>query len=355
MKQSLTIIIFILGLTLYSCDSKHSKSNADRPVVHQPSTKGGNIETIVTQIESGNRVESSHLGVGGSPSSQWELYQQLKNSTSIDQLISLTNHKNGAVKCYAFQALASKKSDKLFPILLRHLYDTSSVETQSGCIVMTELVGDYFLNVVTPNYIDLEVYKLNESERRIVDSILINDKNIFLSSKFSVLQDLKPTPENYNRIRELVVKDKNQAALITLSKYKKEEDKKLISSFFADREAQYSALFAVREYSDEYFYPFVKKVFEDEWKYSEEKGYDYPKWRMCYQALAKYPKPETLRLFERTLQTKDEFRYNTLCTNLMTAITKYPNKLFNPIKEKIKLPDNYLDDVKEQLSYDNEH
>ncbi|HLG39377.1 MAG TPA: hypothetical protein VI461_06900, partial [Chitinophagaceae bacterium] len=70
--------------------------------------------------------------------------------------------------------------------------------------------------------------------------------------------------------------------------------------------------------------------------------------------LAKYPNIETLKLFERTLQTKDEFRYNTLCTNLMTAITKYPNKLYNPIKERIKLPDNYLDDVKEQMSYEDE-
>ena len=41
---------------------------------------------------------------------------------------------------------------------------------------MTERAGDYFLNVVTPNYIEIDVYKLNESERQKVDSILMNDK-----------------------------------------------------------------------------------------------------------------------------------------------------------------------------------
>jgi hypothetical protein len=361
MKQFLTIVIFILGLTICSCDSKHHASSSTSNETSQPErnveaveNKVGTVQNIVAQIEAGNRVESSHIGIAGSPSSQWDLYKQLKNSATTEQLIDLTDHRNGAVKCYAFHALASKRSDKLFPVLLKHLYDTSTIETQSGCIVMTELVGDYFLNVVTPNYIDLDVYKLNESERRIVDSILVNDKSILLYSKSSVLQDLKPTLENYNRIRELVIKDRNQSALITLAKYKKNEDKKLISSFFADRETQYSALFAVREYPDQYFFPFVKKAFEQEWEYSEQRGYDYPKWRMCYQALAKYPNPETLKMFERTLQTKDEFRYNTLCTNLMTAITKYPNKLYDHIKQRIRLPENYLNDVKEQLNYENE-
>jgi hypothetical protein len=201
---------------------------------------------------------------------------------------------------------------------------------------------------------DLDVYKLSESERQIVDSILVNDKNILLYSKSSVLQDLKPTPENYNRIRELVIKDRNESALITLAKYKKSEDKKLILSFFANRKTQYSALFAVREYPDQYFFPFVKKTFEQEWDYSEQRGYDYPKWRMCYQALAKFPRKETIELFERTIQSTDEFRYKTLCTNLLVAITKYPNKLYEPLKDKIKLDESHMCDFKEQMEYFNE-
>ena len=67
-----------------------------------------------------------------------------------------------------------------------------------------------------------------------------------------------------------------------------------------------------------------------------------------------YPTMETLKSFEQTLLRKDEFRCNTLCTNLMPVITKYPNKLYNSIKERIKLPDNFLDDVKEQMSYEEE-
>lgn len=91
------------------------------------------LKKIVDGLEKGNRVESSHIGEGGSPSKQWDKYEQLKKVATIDQLVALTDHKNSAVRCYAFQALAAKRSDKVFSILLKHLNDTSVVHTQSGC------------------------------------------------------------------------------------------------------------------------------------------------------------------------------------------------------------------------------
>ncbi len=307
------------------------------------------LKKIVDGIEKGNSVESSHIGEGGSPSDQYAKYEQLKKIATVEQLTALTDHKNSAVRCYAFQALAAKKADNVFTVLLKHLHDTSSVETQSGCIVMTEYTGDYFIDVVTPNYIDLEVYKLNQKERQTLDSILLYDKSIQLSAKSSVLDKLKPTTENYERIRELVAKDRNTSALETLAKYKKQTDIELIATFFRDDNTQSSALYAAREFPDDFFYPFIIKVFEQEWK---QDHYDYPKWRICYQALAKYPRPETIELFGRTTKSKDEFRYETLCKYLLVAITKYPNKLYDPIKTKIKLSSYQMDEVKDELEND---
>ena len=90
-------------------------------------------------------------------------------------------------------------------------------------------------------------------------------------------------------------------------------------------------------------------MFEQDWK---QDHYDYPKWRICYQALAKYPRPETIELFDRTAKLKDEFRYETLGKYLLIAITKYPNKLYDPIKAKIKLSSYQMDEVKEEIEYD---
>jgi phosphoglycolate phosphatase-like HAD superfamily hydrolase len=307
------------------------------------------LKKIVVGIEKGNRVESSHIGYGGSPSSQWDKYEQLKKVATNDQLISLTDHKNSAVRCYAFQALAAKRSDKIFTVLINHLNDTSIVHTQNGCIGMSQLTGDYFVDVVTLNYIEIDSYKLNPAEKKILDSILLNDKSIILSAKSSVLEALKPTTDNYERIRQLVKDDRNESALRALAKYQRQTDKELITSFFKDDNTQSSALYAVREFPDDYFYSFVVKVFEQEWK---QELYDYPKWRICYQALAKYPRPETIELFDRTTKSKDEFRYETLCKYLLIAITKYPNKLYDQIKARIKLSSYQMDEVKEELEND---
>ena len=336
MKYHFTIVLF--ALALYSCAPKKHKNN---------SGSIQDIESIVNQIAAGNMVTSSHIGVAGLPSSQWGLYKQLKDNATIEQLVALTEHKNAAVKCYSFQALVANRSDKTFPVLLKKLFDTSKIVIQSGCVITAEMIGDYFFGIVALKDADNKTYTLNPSERNIVDSMLLHNKNLPLASKFTALNNTKPTTGNYARIRELVLAERNESALIILAKYKKKEDRKLIASFFKNATTQYSALFAVREYPDEYFYPFVKSVFENEWK---QKDYDVEKWRMCYQALAKYPKPETVKLFERTINTKDRFRYNTVCVSLLAALNKFPDKLFEPIKNKIKLTDVYLDAAQVQMN-----
>lgn len=307
------------------------------------------LKRIVDSIAKGNSVESSHIGEAGSPSEQYAKYEQLKSIATIKQLTMLTDHQNSAVRCYAFQALATNKADNVFNVLLNHLNDTSSVYTLSGCVGGNSFTGDYFIDVVTPNYIDTQLYKLSPNERQTLDSILLYDKSIKLSAKSGLLEKLKPTPENYDRIKELVTIERNESALRVLGKYRKQSDKELIASFFKDEKSQLSALYAVREFPDDYFYPYVKNVFEQEWK---QKLYDYGKWRICYQALAKFPKPETLELFDRTTKSKDEFRHETLCSFLLIAITKYPNKLYVPIRAKIRLQDFMMEEVKEELEND---
>ena len=345
-----TFKIILATSLLFACkqQSRADKIIVQKAVVSKLDTVP-NLKRIVAGIEKGNRVESSNIGYGGSPSKQWDKYKQIKKIATIDQLVALTDHKNSAVRCYAFQALATKCSDKVFAVLLKHLNDTSAVETLSGCIGMTQLTGDYFVDVVTPNYVEIDIYKLNKAEKKTLDSVLLNDKSIKLSAKSAVLETLKPTFNNYARVRELVKDDRNESALRALAKYQRQTDKDLIASFFKDDDTQSSALYAVREFPDDYFFPFVEKVFEQEWK---QDHYDSPKWRICFQALAKYPIPETMALFERTIKSTDKFRYETLGKYLLVAITKYPYKLFDPIKLKIKLSGYQLDEVKDELEKD---
>lgn len=258
----------------------------------------------------------------------------------------LTDYDNAAVRCYAFLALASRNSNRVFEILLKRVSDGEIVSTQYGCNEISQRTGDYFINVVTRGA-DADSYRLSPAERERLDDILINDRAARLEERAFVLRKTMPTPKSYARIRELASTERDDSALRALARYRKQEDKDLIATFFKTEATEIAALYAVREFPDESFYPLVTTVFEQGWRKTQ---YDYQKWRVCYQVLAQYPGPLTLALFQRTLDAKDKFKHETLGSYLLVAITKYPNELFDPLKSSLVLKSQ--DQVKDALKYD---
>jgi hypothetical protein len=158
---------------------------------------------------------------------QYDYFSQLQKKATKDELTELTNHPNGVVRCYSFWALTYDSSINLFPIVVRHIMDDANVNTQFGCIGSSEKVGDFFINLVTPNYVDVNSKKFDSSQFTIIDSILIYTPNN-LYSKQEAISRAKPTEKFYLRARALVIKDKNQEALVTLAKYQREQDIPLI-------------------------------------------------------------------------------------------------------------------------------
>lgn len=327
-------IIFLSLIIFCSCKKQEQNVLEFQEITFENAPK---LNKIIKEIEHGNRVESQYIGEGGSPSALYKKYKSLKNIATKNQLIALTDHKNSSVRCYAFKALNETNPSEAFSILLKHLTDTSRVITTNGCIGGISYVGDIYLNSVN----------LNSKQSKIIDSILFYDSSIILSEKYSVISNKQAISKNYQRLRLLVEKERNENALIILSKYKKQSDVDLISTFFYKENTQYSALKSAIEFSDEKFYPLICKIFENEWK---QERYDYPKWKLCFQALAKYPKKHTLDLFERTVNTKDEFRYNTLCSYLLIAISKYPDQIYVSLKRKIKLDEFEMEEVRQELN-----
>lgn len=315
------------------------------PLAAAPAVFTPEIEELVTGIAEGKRVESSAINYGGTPSSQWQKFERLEELATVEQLVALTDHANAAVRCYAFQALAGKNSDRVFEVLSKHLTDTELVDTQMGCIGSSTRVGDYFVELVTMGG---AAYQLNPVERERLNHVLLNDRSIKLvASRHWALRSMKPTPGDYARVREIASVERSPAALRLLAKYRNRADVTLISSFFANENELSAALAAAREFPDEAFYPFVSKFFERAWA---KELYDHPAWRLCYQVLAQYPRPETLALFERTLSTKDDFRRQELGGLLLLALTKYPNALFEPLKSKVAL--EHPRDAKAEFEYD---
>ena len=135
---------------------------------------------IVKKIKKVNIVMNSGVGFSEVRPKQFDHFTQLRKKASIDELMDLTNHPNGTVRSYAFWALSYNPSVDLLPIIVKHLNDNEVVLTFLGCTVTPKSVGNFFIELVTTphdNDIDSNVKKLNPSQRKKLDRILITRPN----------------------------------------------------------------------------------------------------------------------------------------------------------------------------------
>lgn len=161
MKILLSIIVLFLTLNLFG------QSNFDKNKISTRTNK------IVKKIEKINELMSSAVYYAGTRPKQWDNFEELEKTASKEELLELTNHPNGVVRSYSFWALSHKKDIDLFSIVKNHLQDTELINTQFGCIGGLEMVGDFFINIMTPQYVDLNSDKMNSSELTELDSLLI--------------------------------------------------------------------------------------------------------------------------------------------------------------------------------------
>jgi len=257
---------------------------------------------IVAKIEKVNELMGSAVYYAGIRPKQFDYFSQLQKKATKDELTELTNHPNGVVRCYSFWALTYDSSLNLLPIVAGHIMDDANVNTQFGCIGSSEKVGDFFINLVTPNYVDVNSKKLDSSQFATIDSILIYTPNN-LYSKQEAIRRAKLTERFYLRARDLVIKDKNQEALVTLAKYQRRQDIPLILKNKIGNKLD-----------DGYFF--------------------------TYKAISEFPHPDFFPLLEQNLkQTLNDDHYSTEWRELYKAIASYKN---NKALELLKIPFNQV-------------
>lgn len=256
-------------------------------------------EKIVVRIEKINELMGSAVGYAGVRPEQYDYFIQLQNKATKDELVELTNHPNGVVRCYSIWALSHDTTYNLFPIVRRHIRDDKLINTQFGCIGSREKVGDFFISLVTPEYVDLDSRKLNNVEFEQLDSLLIYTPNT-LYARTEAINRARLTEQLYSRIREIIVKEKKLSALPVLAKFQKEQDIELILD---SRENEKDP----------------------------ESGYFY-----TYQAIINFPRPEFVPLLERNLKnTLDETHFDREWRYLYAAIAAYKD---DKAVELLKIP-----------------
>jgi hypothetical protein len=255
---------------------------------------------IVDRIAAVNVVMGEAVGYGGTRPAQYDNFVALRAAATAEELTQLTRHPNATVRCYAFWALSYHWGIELLPILLDHVDDTEEVSTFFGCFKGDRMAGDFFIDVVTRMRVDPRLSPLNSIERATLDRALINRPND-LRAKGEALVRAQPDESLYPRIRELVIEEENQAALVALAKYHKEQDIALIlknratpQGGVADNRYTYQA---ISEYPHPDFFPFLERALHaalGRTRFNLE-------WKDLYQAIASYKNDKAVALLRVAL------------------------------------------------------
>lgn len=163
MKLGITILVLFFAIS-FVCTNTHKRSP------EAEAFRANRVKDLVISI--GNEeVIGDHIGIAGS-TYRFELYKNLNKLATTDELVSLTDDGNPAVRYYAFRALAHRRHSKVFDILLKHVNDTATLAYYRGCTGMEETLVSSLVEIVTTESVEPAGYKLNTDERRTVNRLL---------------------------------------------------------------------------------------------------------------------------------------------------------------------------------------
>jgi predicted CopG family antitoxin len=308
------------------------------------------VLAISKKIAANNVLAGSAVGYSGQRPEQYNNFEKLKERASTNELIKLTNHPNGVVRCYAFFALLEIANNEIiYPIVLSHLNDTTIVETFYGCIVSESMVGDIFIRDAI--YEDEETpSKLNPEQINIIDSLIINQDSK-LWYRDTAIEQIKFNESNYEKIRDLAVKEHNNTALVRLAEYKRSEDLNIFKKYFSsasknedsgdndNNEQLFYFYKIVEKYPHPDFFPFLQSELEkimDDDHFGNE-------WVGLYTAIAAYQNNEALALLKKPftdVQHKHIKKYHL--DFIETAIITFPSPLYDELLWKIWEENNII-------------
>ena len=129
MNLSAIVRVFIIHLTFITASFGQTAMNDQ-------------VTKIVNEIATTNRYDESYtIGIGGIISTQYQLFQQLAQLATPQQLVDLINHKNAVVRLYAYQALRRKKVKISEGIMTDFANDRTLITVMRGCIMEQQPVS----------------------------------------------------------------------------------------------------------------------------------------------------------------------------------------------------------------------
>lgn len=251
----------------------------------------------------------------------------LNKKATEEELVYLSlNGKNTFTKGISIETLINRKSKKVFDV-----YD-NLIDSKYTLVYATECLSDStsFPNFMFQSLTFNRNYSKDEitSNKEILIRKILNKNPINIKLLESINYWIPQYEEFYEPIRKIVIENKSSALLVTIAKYKKDNDIELIKNFGME------ALPAIEEFPNEQF----REILENNIKFDD---FQY------MFALAKSCNPETVKTVEKAIQLKIEDLKNNDCGNhclatIYNQIEMNKCELFYPTLEKLWLTNKII-------------
>jgi hypothetical protein len=185
-----------------------------------------------------------------------EIEAKLFKIATLSELEYLTvNGKNSYIKAIAIKVLANKDSKRTVSIFKELLNSKDSITFRTECLSGSYLLSSYFFENIAQNQNLTE--KESENLKKELVSVILDAENVNIKLLEEIYYSIPIVPENYKKLRKLVIESKSPQLLISLAKYNNPQDIDLIKSFGQD------AFLAIKEFPDNKFLPFLEENIQE--------------------------------------------------------------------------------------------
>lgn len=282
-------------------------------------------DSIVARIASYEQLGHGY-GEGTGQLDQVEDFQGLYRTATLEELTWLTDHHSPIVRVVSFRVLCQRTGDCQLPIVLKHIADTGRFRESWICQSEQHFVGDYLIDLITPEWTDPTLPKLDSVQQKTLDSHMIVTPNR-LGALTKAQERSKSDQSLYSRVRELALM-KNCDALVALARFQKPEDRALILDFpsapAAHRKikARYKA---ISEFPDPQFWQYLMDQFANNLQAGSAADY----WSDLLTAIAAYRNEQASNAFQIALDQAGSTKNDSLLLmQLCNAVGSRPCTAF---------------------------
>jgi hypothetical protein len=139
------MIYRLLLLTIFICFISIAAANGQKP--NEAYRLTATQDTIVSQIAKDGTVKSQYVSRIAYTPKQYIRFDSLRRISSLEDMMSLANHRSAAVRVYIFKfLLENQKWDEALQVLQMNYQDETAFYHLFGCIGGIHTVG-YFMGI----------------------------------------------------------------------------------------------------------------------------------------------------------------------------------------------------------------